>query len=30
MVERTQMLAFVDSGSDCNYITREAALRAGL
>jgi transposase InsO family protein len=30
MVERTRMLAFVDSGSDCNYITREAALRAGL
>jgi hypothetical protein len=24
------MLAFVDSGSDCNYITREAALQAGL
>jgi hypothetical protein len=24
------MLAFVDLGLDCNYITREAALRAGL
>jgi hypothetical protein len=30
IVERTRMLAFIDLGSDCNYITQEAALRAGL